>query len=87
MSYGNEDAIAGNGCLKRTGLIRSVHRTGSRDGRGETFGDGARVLNWTEENKGNISLFAQWSPNTYRLHYGANGEESARQERMWCMIL
>ncbi len=45
--------------------------TAGRDGSGESHEDGAKVHNWAES--GTIDLYAQWTPNPYRLYYGANG--------------
>ncbi|MCI8454981.1 MAG: InlB B-repeat-containing protein, partial [Lachnospiraceae bacterium] len=45
--------------------------TAGRDGSGEFHEEGAKVHNWAED--GEIALYAQWTPNRYRLYYGANG--------------
>ncbi len=51
-------------------------------GSDELVPEGADVLNWTQEPDGNIDLYAQWEPNTYRLYYGAGGGQIADRYKL-----
>ena len=44
-----------------------------QDGQGTAYADKQEVKNLTANNDEVVTLFAQWSPNTYMVHFDANG--------------
>lgn len=48
----------------------------SPDGSGQSFSDGQAVLNLTATDSGVVTLYAQWTPITYTIHFDGNGATS-----------
>ena len=44
-----------------------------QDGQGTAYADKQEVMNLTANNDEVVTLFAQWTPNTYMVHFDANG--------------
>lgn len=47
------------------------------DGTGESYADGAEVLNLASENGATVTLYAQWEPNAYSVRFDANAPSGA----------
>ncbi len=45
------------------------------------YGDGASIKNLTSVNRGEVTLYAVWSKNTYTLTYDSNGGENAPEQQ------
>ena len=57
---------------KKTGYTFSGWNT-QPDGKGESYGDGETVGNLTADNKDVITLYAQWTVNSYTVVFDGNG--------------
>ena len=47
------------------------------DGTGESYADGAEVLNLASEDGATVTLYAQWEPNAYSVRFDANAPSGA----------
>lgn len=53
---------------ERTGYVFA----GWKDAQGNSYADGAEVLNLTSEHQGKFTLYAQWTPNEYNVAFDGN---------------
>lgn len=60
----------------RTGYSFSGWRLGSKDN-GAKYSDGQEVLNLTDIDDGVLTMYAQWTPNSYTIRYDANGGDGS----------
>ena len=51
------------------------------DGTGTAYTDGQEVNNLTTDNNGKVTLFAQWTGNSYTVKFDANGGEGAMADQ------
>lgn len=52
-----------------------------QDGSGEAFADGQEVVNLTSNQDDTVTLYAQWTPITYRVTFDANEGKGAMEEQ------
>jgi uncharacterized repeat protein (TIGR02543 family) len=71
MTYGVSGTLASSG-FTRTGYTFAGWNTAA-DGNGTAYTAGATVSNLTATNGGTVTLYAQWTPNTYTITFNANG--------------
>lgn len=64
----DEKANLNANSLTRTGYVFA----GWLDAEGNTYADGAQVLNLTSEHQGKFTLYAQWTPNQYSVAFDGN---------------
>ena len=70
-TYGTAKALNANAFAK-TGYYFKSWNT-KEDGTGTSYADNASVTNLTATNKGSVTLYAQWTANTYTVKYNGNG--------------
>jgi len=70
-TYDTEKALTANGYTK-TGYTFAGWNT-KADGTGTKYANKASVKNLTATNKGTVTLYAQWTANTYIVEYNGNG--------------
>ena len=51
------------------------------DGQGESYSDKEQVLNLSDTQNGEITLYAQWSKNTYTVSFNSNGGTGSMQSQ------
>lgn len=73
-TYDIEEKLASN-LFDKTGYTFGGWNT-KTDGSGTSFANGASVKNLSSTNGSMISLYAQWTPNTYTIKYDGNGNTS-----------
>ena len=54
------------------------------DGSGTWYENGATVRNLTATNGGSVTLYAQWAPNPYTVHFDGNGATGGSMTDMVC---
>ena len=64
------------GAFTRTGYSFTGWRLGSKDN-GTKYSDGQEVLNLTDIDDGVLTMYAQWTPNSYTIRYDANGGDGS----------
>jgi uncharacterized repeat protein (TIGR02543 family) len=74
MTYGKKYTLAAN-AFTRTGYTFAGWNT-AKDGSGTTYADQASVKNLTTTNGKTVTLYAQWTANTYTIKYNGNGSTS-----------
>ncbi len=55
-----------------------------KDGGGTSYADEAQVLNLTNEDDATVTLYAQWTPITYKILYNGNGATSGTMTAQNC---
>lgn len=70
MSYGETRNLTKNG-FSRTGYIFSGWRLSDAVS-GTEYADGASVSNLSSESNGSVTLYAQWTPISYRIRFDGN---------------
>ena len=73
FTYDKEQALAPNG-FTRTGYTFTGW-SAEENGTGTPYGDGAEVKNLTSEQYGSVTLYAQWTANSYTVTFDPNGGE------------
>ena len=73
-TYDTAKALTANGYSK-TGYTFSGWNS-KADGSGNTYTDKVSVTNLTSTNNGTVTLYAQWTANTYTIKYNGNGATS-----------
>jgi uncharacterized repeat protein (TIGR02543 family) len=73
-SYGKTSALRTN-AFARTGYTFAGWNT-AKDGSGTTYADQASVKNLTTTNGETVTLYAQWTANTYKIKFDGNGATS-----------
>lgn len=71
VSYGTRVKLSANEYTK-TGY-NFAGWNAKADGTGASYGDMEEVISLVEENGGSITLYAQWNPITYTIHFDGNG--------------
>ena len=66
----------------RTGFLFNGWNT-AKDGSGDSLADGADILNLTEEDNGTVTLYAQWKPISYTIHFDKNTAKSGSMRRVY----
>ncbi len=64
----DESAALNTNAYERTGYVFA----GWKDENGNSYTDGAEVLNLTSEHQGKFNLYAQWTPNQYSVAFDGN---------------
>ena len=72
----NKSAVLTANAFKRTGYKFTGWNT-KKDGKGTKYADKASVKNLTEKANGTVTLYAQWSKNTYNITYKLAGGKNA----------
>lgn len=54
----------------------------NQDGSGTCYEDGATIKNLTDETEAVVTLYAQWIPNQYGIHFNGNGNDGGQMEEM-----
>jgi len=67
MIYDESENLNTN-AYERTGYVFA----GWKDSDGNSYADGAEVLNLTSEHQGKFTLYAQWTPNQYSVAFDGN---------------
>lgn len=71
VRYTASTTLTSNG-YSRTGYTFTGWNTAA-NGSGTSYGNGASVSKLTATNGGTVTLYAQWTPNTYKMIHKANG--------------
>ena len=66
----------------RTGFLFNGWNT-AKDGSGDSLTDGADILNLTEEDNGTVTLYAQWKPISYTIHFDKNTAKTGSMKRVY----
>ena len=74
-TYGIAKTLTSN-AYTRTGNTFAGWNT-AMDGSGASYADGASVLNLSSVNEATVTLYAQWTANTYTIAYNKNGGNGA----------
>ena len=75
MTYDEAKNLTAN-AFTRAGHSFSKWNT-QADGNGDEYDNEESVINLTAENGATVTLYAQWSANTYAIEYNANGGEGS----------
>ena len=79
FTYGSAKALTANG-FTRTGYTFSKWNT-KADGSGTSYSNKQSVSNLTSTNGGTVTLYAQWTPNTYYVSFNGNGATSGSMSK------
>ena len=74
INYDATTPLAKN-TYSRTGYTFKNWNT-TANGTGKTYADMQEVRNLTDANGGTVTLYAQWSPNNYNIHYDKNNQSA-----------
>ena len=72
----NETVKLGQCAFSREGYSFAGWNTAA-DGTGDAYADGAEVANLASEDGATVTLYAQWDPNAYSVHFDANAPSGA----------
>lgn len=78
--YGTSYYAAGSSGFSRTGYTFSKW-TLNKDGTGTSVEAGGLIYWLTQKDNATVTLYAQWSPNTYTVKYSANGGSSTPSQQ------
>ena len=75
MTYGSSKALTAK-AYTRTGYQWSSWNT-KKDGNGKSYQDRQEVKNLTSDNVATVTLYSQWTPNTYTIKFDKNRDDAA----------
>ena len=74
MTYGSSKALTAK-AYTRTGYQWSSWNT-KKDGSGKSYQDRQEVKNLTSDNGATVTLYSQWTPNTYTIKFDKNRDDA-----------
>ena len=74
MTYGSSKALTAK-AYTRTGYQWSSWNT-KKDGNGKSYQDRQEVKNLTSDNGATVTLYSQWTPNTYTIKFDKNRDDA-----------
>ena len=77
LSYDTEYQLTGNLFQKKYHTFISWNT--KADGSGETYADGAAIISLTDAADGEVTLYAQWEPQKYKIVYKLNGGKNNKK--------
>ena len=75
MTYGSSKALTAK-AYTRTGYQWSSWNT-KRDGNGKSYQDRQEVKNLSSDNGATVTLYSQWTPNTYTIKFDKNRDDAS----------